>query len=74
MTKAMKQTENSKKQSDNTNTPPKHLITQRLRTNLGRSVGVTKASQLVWLHRFTKSQASHLAQKLCNQMVHIMIK
>ena len=32
---------NSKKQSDNTKTPPKTSITQRLRTVLGRSVGVT---------------------------------
>ena len=30
-------TEKSKKQSDNTQTPPKTSITQRLRTDLGRS-------------------------------------
>ena len=30
-----------RKQKDNTQTPPKTSITQRLRTNLGRSVGVT---------------------------------
>ena len=30
-------------------TPQKSLITQRLRTDLGRSVGVTTATQLVWL-------------------------
>ena len=30
-------------------TPQKSSITQRLRTDLGRSVGVTKATQLVWL-------------------------
>ena len=40
-------------------TPPKTLITQRLQTDLGRSVGVTKATQLVWLNRFTGSQPSH---------------
>ena len=31
----------------------KRSITQRLRTDLGRSVGVTTATQLVWLNRFT---------------------
>ena len=44
-------------------TPQKSLIKQRLRTDLGRSVGVTTATQLVWLtglraHLPTKS---HLA-------------
>ena len=34
-------------------TPPKTSITQRLRTDLGRSAGVTIATQLVWLNRFT---------------------
>ena len=32
------------------------MITQRLRTDLGRSVGVTIATQLVWLNQFTGSQ------------------
>ena len=59
MTKAPKPTEKSKKQVDNTKTPPKTSITQRLRTDLGRSVGVTIATQLVWLNRFTGSQPSH---------------
>ena len=36
MTKAPTPTEKSKKQSDNTKTPPKTSITQRLRTDLGR--------------------------------------
>ena len=40
-------------------TPPKTSITQRLRTDLGRSAGVTIATQLVWLNRFTGSQPSH---------------
>ena len=40
-------------------TPPKTSITQRLRTDLGRSVGVTIATQLVWLNRCTGSQPSH---------------
>ena len=34
-------------------TPQKSSIKQRLRTDLGRSVGVTTASQLVWFTRFT---------------------
>ena len=42
-------TEQSKKQRDNIKTPPKTLITQLLRTDLGRSVGVTAVTQLVWL-------------------------
>ena len=49
----------SKKQRDNTKTPPKTSITQRLRTDLGRSVGVTIATHLVWLNRFTGSKPSH---------------
>ena len=40
MTKPPIPTENSKTK-DNTQTPPKTSITQRLRTDLGRSVGVT---------------------------------
>ena len=40
MTKPPKPTENSKPK-DNTQTPPKTSITQRLRTDLGRSVGVS---------------------------------
>ena len=43
------------------------LLTQRLRTDLGRSVGVAKATQLVWLNRFTGSQPSNLPHKLWNQ-------
>ena len=42
MTKAPTPTEKSKKQRDNTKTPLKTLITQRMRTDLGRSVGVTE--------------------------------
>ena len=34
-------TENSKTKGQHTQTPPKISITQRLRTDLGRSVGVT---------------------------------
>ena len=39
MTKAPTLTEQSKKQRENTKTPQKTSITQRLRTDLGRSVG-----------------------------------
>ena len=49
MTKTPTPTEQSKKQRDNIKTPPKTLITQLLRTDLGRSVGVTAVTQLVWL-------------------------
>ena len=48
MTKAPTPTEKSKKERDNTKTPPKTSITQGLRIDLGRSVGVTIATQLVW--------------------------
>ena len=47
------------KQRDNIKTPPKTLITQLLRTDLGRSVGVTAVTQLVLLNRFTSAQPSH---------------
>ena len=40
-------------------TLPKTCIIQRLQTYLGRSVGVTKATKLVSLNRFTTSQPSH---------------
>ena len=51
MTKAPTPTEKSKKQCDNKiKTPTKTSITQQLRTDLGRSVGVTIATQLVWYY------------------------
>ena len=53
MTKAHTPTEMSKRQSDNTKKPTKSSIKQQLRTDLGRSVGVTTATQLVWFTRFT---------------------
>ena len=46
MTKAPTTTGKPKKQCDNTQTPSKTSITQRLPTDLGRSVGVTIATQL----------------------------
>ena len=41
MTKPPIPTENSKTKGQHTQTPPKSSIIQRLRTDLGRSVGVT---------------------------------
>ena len=35
------------------------MITQRLRTDLGRSVGVTAVTPLVWLNQFTSAQPTH---------------
>ena len=49
MTKAPTPTDMSKGQVTSQTTPQKSSIKQRLRTDLGRSVGVTKATQLVWL-------------------------
>ena len=47
-------------------TPQNSSITQRLRTDLGRSVGVTTATQLVWLTGLG-TQPSHSPQQPCNQ-------
>ena len=58
MTKAPTLTEMSKVQSDNTNIATKSSITQQLQTVLGRSVGVTTATQLVWLNGFYWRQPS----------------
>ena len=66
MTKAPAPTEMSKGQSDNTNNATKSSIKQQLRTDLGRSVGVTTATQLVWLTWFT-GPPSHSLQQPCNQ-------
>ena len=44
----------------------KSLIKQQLRTDLGRSVGVTTVTQLVWLTWFT-GPPSHSPQQPCNQ-------
>ena len=48
-----------KKKSVNIKTPQTTSITQRLRTNVGRSVGEARAIQLVWLKPITGSQPSH---------------
>ena len=55
-----------KGKNDNTNNAKKSLITGRLRTDLGRSVGVTMATQLVWLTWFT-GQTFPPPQQPCNQ-------
>ena len=67
MTEVLTPKENSKKQIDNIKTPPKASILQRLRTDWWKSVGVTTATQFVWINKFTGSNPSHLLQKLCNQ-------
>ena len=67
MTKTPTPTEKSKKQRENTKTPPQTSIIQRLRIDLGRSVGVKTATQLVWLNRLTGSQPSHSPQQLCTR-------
>ena len=55
-----------KGQSDNTNNATKSSILQGLRTNLGRSVRVTTATQLVLLTGL-RAQPSHFPQQPCNQ-------
>ena len=67
MTKAHTPTEKSKKQRDNTKTPPKTSIIQRLRTDSVRSIGEAIAIQLVWSNQLTGSQPSHSPQQLCNR-------
>ena len=54
LTKGPTPTDNTKKQLDNTQTSPKTSIAQRSRTDLGRSVGATITTQLVWLNRFMR--------------------
>ena len=48
----------SKGQCDNTKTSPKSSITQRFRTDMTRSDGVTTVIQLVWL-TCLRTQHSH---------------
>ena len=66
MTKAPKPTEMSKGQSDNTHNATRSSIKQRLQTDLGRTVGVTTANQLVWLTGL-RAKPSHSPQQPCNQ-------
>ena len=67
MTKSPTSTEKSKKQYYNTKTQQKTSITQRLRTDVGWSIGVTIVAQVVWVNQFTGSEPSHLSQKLFYQ-------
>ena len=66
MTEASIQTDNSTTNWQHKNAT-KTAITQRLWTDLGRSVGVTTAIQLVRLNQLAGTQPSHLPQKLCNK-------
>ena len=47
-------------------TPQKSSNKQRLRTDLGRSVGITTANQLLWLSGL-RAQLPHSPQQPCNQ-------
>ena len=51
MARDLTPTEDSTKQSDTTNTPQKTSITQRLRPDLGRSVGLTTTTKLVLINQ-----------------------
>ena len=53
MAKAPTQAKMSKGQSDNTNNATKSSMTQRLRTDLGQSVGGTTVTQVVWFAGLT---------------------
>ena len=68
MPKAHALTEMSKGQSDNTNNAKKSSFTQRLWTDLGRSVGVTTANQPVWL-TVLQGPHSHSPQQLCKSRI-----
>ena len=60
MTNTPALTEKSKKHRDNIKKRHQKLrLHKRLRTDLGRSVGATAATPLVWLNRFTSAQPSH---------------
>ena len=50
----------------------KSSITQRLRTDLGRSVGVTTATQLVWLTGL-RAQPSHFPQQPCKEALLLVL-
>ena len=64
ITKVLTPTENSKRNVI-TQKHHKKSITKRLRTDLGRSVGVTTSIQLVWLKLFTGSKPFNQPQKQC---------
>ena len=58
-----------KKQRHNTISPPKTPITQRLRTDVGRSVVVTTATQLVWLNRLRDPNQCALVYRILYKWV-----
>ena len=64
MTKAPTPTEMSIGQVTTQTLPQKSSIKQRLRADLGLSVGVTKATQLVWLTGLQEYQMLHLNLKM----------
>ena len=66
MTKAPTPSEMSKGQSENKNNARKKFDYTTLRTDIGRSVGVTTATQLVFLTGL-RAQPSHSPQNPCNQ-------
>ena len=70
MIKAPTPSEKSKKQQDDTKTPPKTSVTQLLRTDLVRSVGVPTVTQLVVFNQSTGTQPSHSPQQPCNKKTH----
>ena len=54
------------RKSDNTNNATKSSVTQRLRTDVRRPVGVTTATKLVWLTDL-RAQPTYFPQQPCNQ-------
>ena len=66
MTKPLHQQKCQKGKVTTQTTTQKSSITQRLRTDLGRSVGVPTATQLVWLPGL-RAQPSHFPQPPYNQ-------
>ena len=56
-------TEKSKQHRDSIKNATKTSTTQRLRTDFGRSIGVTAVTPLVWLNKFTSAQPSHSPKK-----------
>ena len=71
MTKAPTTTHKIQKATWQHKNATKTSITQRLRTDLWRSVRVTIATKLMWLNGFTGFQPFHYPQKLCYPKWHI---
>ena len=75
MTNAPTPTEKkTQKKRDNTETKPKTSITQRLRTDLGRSIGVTIAIRIMCLIRLTVSPTFPLTEKVVLSKGHTLKK